>query len=79
MALLIGETLEHRKRIVMTVKTTYGKRSAFVHHGRDFDDVAPLDDFLGFAWACLFQLLHDRDKYTTRFDLLRKLDDMKLS
>jgi hypothetical protein len=78
-AFMIGNTLEERRDIVMTVRKTYGMRSGFIHHGHSLDDIEVFERFLGYAWSCLLELLRLRDKFTTRFELLGKLDDMKLS
>ena len=79
MAFIIGNTLDERRDIVTTVKKTYGMRSGFIHHGQSLDDIEVFERFLGYAWACLLQLLRLRDRITTRIELLAELDDMKLS
>jgi hypothetical protein len=79
MAFLVGESLEDKKKIVATVKATYAMRSKFIHHGQDIDDLEIFDAFLGYAWSAFLKLLTLRNSFKTRFDLLNKLDEMKLS
>jgi hypothetical protein len=79
MALLIGISLDEKKRIVAVVKEVYGMRSKFIHHGQGLEDLQLLDEFLNFAWLSLAKMLELRNTFKSRMDLLNKLDEMKLS
>jgi hypothetical protein len=79
MAFLAGASLDDRKLIVSIVKKTYGMRSKFVHHGRTLEDRATLEKFLEIAWNTFAVLINNRDVFTSRLDLINKLDERRLT
>jgi hypothetical protein len=81
MALLVGNNLDERKRILATTRRIYALRSTFVHHGRalPIENVEVLDLFMKFAWCALLGALRARDEFTTRDAFLQSIDDRKFA
>jgi hypothetical protein len=81
MALLIGNGLDERKRILATTREIYAVRSGFIHHGRavPIEKSKALDLFMQFAWVALRRVLNARDAFTSRIAFLESIDDRKLA
>jgi hypothetical protein len=59
----------------------YRVRSQFVHHGQQVrtDDIQVVDTFFFNVWFIFSRLLAEADAYETKEQLLRALEDQKLS
>jgi len=79
MAFLIGDTLETRKGVLANATEAYRLRSSFIHHGNTIQDLETLSTFMLNAWTCFYNLIMGIDRYQTKDDLIRALEDRKMS
>ena len=77
-ALFIGDGLEHRKKIVGSVKTVYGIRSKYLHHGNSSSELDELSEFFRYVWVFFVLLLGCTRKYQSKAEFIEAIDDMKL-
>jgi hypothetical protein len=79
LAFLIGESKEKRIAIKDNAVEIYRHRSGFIHHGRAVKDLELLSTFMLNAWTCFNVLLVHMDRYQTREQLIRVLEDRKMA
>jgi len=79
LAFLIGESKEKRIAIKDNVVEIYRHRSGFIHHGRSIKDLDLLSTFMLNAWTCFNVLLVYMDRYQTKDQLIRLLEDRKMA
>jgi hypothetical protein len=79
MAFLIGNTAEERKNIIKNLKTVYGLRSRFVHHGTSISDYQSLGNFMFNTWVAITQIIGQTISKQTKQEFIEYLDDQKLS
>jgi len=77
LALLLGESVEERKKYASTVKKAYGLRSRYVHHGKSSEDNKIISDFLMLAYLALINALLKSKEIDTKLEFLNSLDDLK--
>jgi hypothetical protein len=81
MAFIVGKTLDERKAIVTNVEEFYRIRSGLIHHGQEatVQDIQVIDKFFFYVWWTFRHLIAELDRYETKDQLLRHLEDLKLS
>jgi hypothetical protein len=77
-AFVNGRNARDRRQLIDNLKAGYGIRSRFIHHGRLPDDVAQVNRTLFACWRTVFLILLSSDKYATKADMLRAIDDRSL-
>jgi Apea-like HEPN len=79
LAVLLERSLDGRKSMIKTVRSTYGLRSRYLHHGRTLADDELLTVFLNIAWRFWMMALSDLGKFKTREEFVEAIDDLKLA
>jgi len=79
LAFLIGESKEKRIAVKNNIVEIYSHRSGFIHHGRSIKDLDLLSTFMLNAWTCFNVLLVYMDRYQTKDQLIRLLEDRKMA
>jgi len=79
LAVVLGRSLEERKRIIANVKEAYDLRSRLLHHGKPLKDLKSLKEFMVSAWTFLFKIIKNWQRYPSKIDLINEIDDLKLS
>ncbi|MBA4371522.1 MAG: hypothetical protein C0402_01530 [Thermodesulfovibrio sp.] len=79
MAIFVGKSVEERRAIIANVKSLYGLRSAFLHHGHSIRDLEVLRHFM--HSSCLFfqNLVLHVNSFSSKQDFINKIEDVKLS
>lgn len=77
LAYLLGQSLEHRRHIIVTYTRAYEARSDAVHRGDSPENMAVLTDFLNYAWHAMNRVILENGQYATQDNFLSDLDDMK--
>ena|ERR1043165_4908997 len=80
MAYFAGHSAEEMEEIANNLKSIYGLRSSFLHHGQTvtIDHLRALEKFMMTAWHCLQGLINlaVNDK-ATKDDLFNRLEKLK--
>jgi hypothetical protein len=79
MAFLTGNTLQMRKAVLENATETYRLRSSFIHHGNSIKELEMLSTFMLNAWTCLYSLIAGVDRYKTKDDLIKALEERKMA
>lgn len=79
LAFFIGRSLDRRKEIISIIKTIYGIRSKFLHHGLGSKETEEMSEFLMCAWEFFHQLLENINVFKTKDEFIQKLEDYRLS
>lgn len=79
MAILSARDLESRKAIIRNVKSVYGLRSRYLHHGHTTAELEQLLEFFFNVRILLQSLLLNAARFSTKEALLNAIDDQKLS
>lgn len=78
LAIFTSSELAERKAIVKTIKSVYGLRSRYLHHGHTSNELNDLSDFFLHAWIFYIQLLGASKKFADKSQFLEAIDDHKL-
>ncbi|MGD0695635.1 MAG: hypothetical protein ABSB82_12355 [Terriglobia bacterium] len=78
LAFVVGVTPEERMAIRDNATRVYGLRSAFLHHGRAFDEMDALENFMGYVWRGFVALIYDQDKFRSKEELVEALERRKM-
>lgn len=78
MAIITDQTLESRRAIIKNVKTVYGLRSRYLHHGYSSTEMSELSDFFIYVGQFFINLLHNASRFTDKNSFLNTIDDLKL-
>lgn len=78
-ALLVGQDLDDRKRVVASIRAAYALRSRALHHGAREFNPAEIEDVLSIAWNALLSVVPYCGSVSSREGFLSFLDDRKLS
>lgn len=78
LAIFTSQELAERKSIVKAVKSVYGLRSRYLHHGHTSGELEDLSGFLLYVWIFYIKLLGASQKYTKKCEFLEAIDDHKL-
>ncbi|HYX72537.1 MAG TPA: hypothetical protein VE732_07185 [Nitrososphaera sp.] len=79
LALLVDRTLESRKQAFDTVLNIYDRRLSFVHGEHTEADMQLLERFMVMAWTFFINSIGYANKYATRDEFIRAIDNLKLS
>jgi hypothetical protein len=77
MAVMMASDINARIKAMDDISKVYDIRSKFVHTALPVQDVAILAGFVEEAWATIFFLLNNYDKWATKIDFLRFVDSFK--
>jgi hypothetical protein len=77
-AVFTARKLEDRKFIIKTIKSVYGLRSGYLHHGHTSSELKLITDFMKQVWVFFLQLLANVERFRTREDFVNAIDDKKL-
>jgi hypothetical protein len=78
-ALLTASTLDARKQVIADFQEGYGLRSGFLHHGHRFKNEAVANRVLQLCWVAIDAVMRRTQRFKTKKDLLRDLEDELLS
>ncbi len=77
LAVMQGPTLVARLKALETITKVYNIRSRFVHRAVAVADMSILADFFVKAWAAIFFVLNNYNKWRTKVDFLDYIDSFK--
>ena len=77
-AVFTAKKLDDRKSIIKIVKSVYGVRSKYLHHGHSSSELKLITDFMVHVWVFFMHLLKNVDRFKTRLDFVSVIDDLKL-
>lgn len=78
-AVFTAQELDERKIIIKTIKSVYGIRSKYLHHGQTSSELKLISDFMIRAWIFFIHLLANADRFQTQQEFVNAIDDLKLS
>lgn len=79
LAFVLGTTVDERKNIVQLVRTCYGFRSKFLHHGQTLSDFDILAKFMMYVWVFFIRLTKFANQFNTRLDFISEIENIKYS
>lgn len=79
MAILMGPAQAERLKALDAISRVYDLRSSFVHRAVPVSDFVVLETFLFDVWKIMVFLLNNHNKWRTKADFLRHLDEHKFS
>jgi hypothetical protein len=79
MAALGGPSKADRLKICETIRKIYELRSGFVHRAEPVSNMAQIEEFLVEAWTAFSFVLNNYNKWCTKADFLRMIDEHKFS
>ncbi|MCK5538976.1 MAG: hypothetical protein KAI79_19285 [Bacteroidales bacterium] len=79
MALFISKELEERKKIIKIIKSIYGIRSRYLHHGNSSSELKDITKFMEYVWHFFVALIGNANKFSTKEDFISAIEDRKLS
>jgi hypothetical protein len=74
-----GRDKVQRLYILKTITNVYDLRSGFVHRAVPVSDMSQIQEFLLEAWSTFLFLLNNYNKWKTKSDFLRMVDEHKFS
>jgi len=78
-AFFVEKTLEGRKQAFETVLQIYDRRLSFVHGEHTEADMQLLERFMVMAWTFFMNSVGNANKYATKDEFIRAIDNFKLS
>lgn len=78
LAVFISQELAERKAIIKNVKTVYGLRSRYLHHGHSSSDLDELSKFFFHVWLFYVELVARSHIFKSKMEFLDAIDDYKL-
>ncbi len=78
-AVFTAQKLEERKHIIKTIKSGYGVRSRYLHHGHTSSELKLISEFMMQVWVFFIQLLANIDRFKSQADFVNAIDDHKLA
>ncbi len=79
MAVFTSQELSKRKSIIKSIRSVYGIRSRYLHHGHTSSELELVSEFMMHVWVFFIQLLANVDKFNTQAEFVNAIDDHKLS
>ena len=79
MAFLLESTAEKRKAVIKNVKDVYSARSKFIHHGQTIDEIETLSTFMFNSYKFFQILISNINKFKDRFELIKRIEEIRLS
>lgn len=79
-AFAIAKTAPERTSVVQTVKSIYGIRSRYLHHGAaGAENLELVREFMGLVWRMFFSLIQNAHRFKTTQQCVDALDSIKYS
>ena len=79
MAIFIAGDLATRKKVISNVKSIYGVRSGYLHHGHQRSEIDSITEFMNSTSVFYVRLLANAEQFSTRLEFVSAIDDAKLS
>lgn len=79
LVLLVDDNLQGRKEALATVERIYELRLSFIRGEQKEEDIAVLQKFMTMAWAFFINLIGYVNRYQTKEEFIRAVDNLKLS
>jgi hypothetical protein len=79
LAFFISDKLDERKAIVKNLRSVYGFRSKYIHHGSSSSELETIQEFLFFVFRFFIMLINNFHVFSQKEDFLNYIDDKKLS
>lgn len=77
-AVFTAKKLDERKFIIKTIKSVYGVRSKYLHHGHTSLELKLISDFMMQVWVFFIQLLENIERFKNQGAFVNAIDDHKL-
>jgi hypothetical protein len=78
MAVFTAQELTKRKSIINTIKSTYGIRSRYLHHGHTSSELELISEFMMCTWVFIIQLIANVEQFSSKESFISAIDDQKL-
>jgi len=78
LAVFTAQELTERKTIIKLIKTVYGLRSKYLHHGHSSSELEIVSEFMACVWGFFMQLVNNVERFKTKEEFLIAIDDHKL-
>jgi Apea-like HEPN len=78
-AVFTAQELNERKFIIKTIKSVYGIRSRYLHHGHTSSELKLISDFMMQVWMFYIQILANVDRFRDKNEFINSIDDHKLA
>lgn len=78
LSVFTAQKLEERKSIIKTIKSVYGVRSRYLHHGHTSSELELISDFMKRVWVFFVQLLANVNRFSSQEEFVSAIDDHKL-
>ena len=78
-AVFTAQELAKRKAIIKMIKSIYGVRSRYLHHGHTSSELKLISEFMMQVWIFYIQLLANVTRFRTQEEFVNAIDDHKLS
>ena len=78
LAIFTSHELVERKAIIKTIRSVYGLRSRYLHHGNTTDELEDISEFLYYVWIFYVKLLGQSQSFNNKKEFLDAIDDRKL-
>ena len=78
-AVFTAQELTKRKAIIKMIKSIYGVRSRYLHHGHTSSELKLISEFMMQVWIFYIQLLANVAQFSTQEEFVNAIDDHKLS
>jgi hypothetical protein len=78
LAFFISSELTERKAIVKNLKSVYGFRSKYLHHGHSSSELGELTIFFKNMWVFYVNLVKNSSRFNKKIEFLDAIDDRKL-
>lgn len=78
-AVFTAQELSKRRAIIKIIKSIYGVRSRYLHHGHTSSELKMISEFMMQVWIFYIQLLANVTQFRTQEEFVNAIDDHKLS
>jgi len=79
-AFSIEKTSNGRQNVAKTIRNNYSMRSNYVHHGvQTIEEREEIDKLLDITWRMFIFLAHNINRFKTKEDFIKALEDLKYS
>jgi len=78
-AVFTAQELNARKKIIKTIKSAYGIRSRYLHHGHTRSELAVISELMRCVWIFFEQLVANVARFRSKDDFVSAIDDHKLA
>ena len=79
-AFSIEKSSNERQNVARTIRKIYSMRSNYVHHGvQTIEEREEIDKLLDITWRMFIFLAHNINRFKTKEDFIKALEDSKFS